>query len=1134
MIIPCLSEARPTLTVKVSNIPPIAIAKDLQAFLESLLGPDTLYAVEIFTERDNWKSRGHGRVQFESPEAKIEALSLSQHRNLLFNGYYLTLAHSLEEIIIRPVDPVYRVGGGAGSLLFAGIMIRPDCMGTLESWGGMKLWFMPDRKSIHFFVEHELQSYKLEVQFGDVLESGPCCLDKGHKKVNAILLKLRHAPKVFKKVSGPKIASRFTTDRYHICKEDNDFIWVRTTDFSGIKSIGYLSALCWEIEEGFSNVDLYTSLPYYAKDVTELWFEEVQFEHASNLVPIVKNNSDFQVPYEVLFQINSLVHRQKLSLSAINNDVFQVLSNMDMDTALLILKEMHKLPSTCYEPKSFIENQPSITTHNCKNLPSAASKRLIEHNIMSCHRVMVTPTKIFCLGPELESSNYIVKNFADYASDFMRVTFVDEDWGRLSVGAVSTSIMKGIFAKPYRTDIYRRIVSVLRDGIVIGDKKFEFLAFSASQLRSNSVWMFASNDHVKADDIREWMGCFNKIRSISKCAARMGQMFSSSVQTLQVSPRDVDLIPDIEAVSDGVKHCFSDGIGKISTAFAREVVRKLGLSHVPSAFQIRYGGYKGVIAVNRHSFRKLSLRSSMLKFESSNCMLNITKWSESQPCYLNREIITLFSTLGVKDSVFLAMQDQQLQLLGTMLTNAKAALNVLESTGGGDMKSFMSRMLLQGYEPKKEPYLLTMLQSHLENQISDIRSRGRIFVPKGRVLVGCLDESGTLEYGQVFVRLTMNTAELEGGDQPFFQRVNETTSVLKGKVVVTKNPCLHPGDVRVLEAIFDVKLLEDNMVDCLVFPQKGERPHPNECSGGDLDGDLYFISWDIDLIPPRTVTPMDYTGRRPRIMDHEVTLEEIQTFFADYMISDTLGAISNAHLVHADCEPEKALSSKCLELANLHSMAVDFAKTGAPAEMPRYLKPREFPDFMERWEKPTYVSHGALGKLYRATIQFIKEMKPDPVFPDEIPADAFDPDLIVDGYESFIAAAESHKEQYIDRMNALFSYYDAESEVEILTGNLHRKSGYLQYDNRRYGEVRERILVSVKSLMKEVKGWFRSSCGSEGEEQQKLASAWYYVTYHSSYSSGSQNCLGFPWSVGDILMDIKEAKSKMLLEYSVE
>jgi len=51
------------------------------------------------------------------------------------------------------------------------------------------------------------------------------------------------------------------------------------------------------------------------------------------------------------------------------------------------------------------------------------------------------------------------------------------------------------------------------------------------------------------------------------------------------------------------------------------------------------------------------------------------------------------------------------------------------------------------------------------------------------------------------------------------------------------------------------------------------RPHPNECSGGDLDGDLYFISWDEKIIPPQTVAPMDYTASRPRIMDHDVTLQ---------------------------------------------------------------------------------------------------------------------------------------------------------------------------------------------------------------------------------------------------------------------
>ena len=69
------------------------------------------------------------------------------------------------------------------------------------------------------------------------------------------------------------------------------------------------------------------------------------------------------------------------------------------------------------------------------------------------------------------------------------------------------------------------------------------------------------------------------------------------------------------------------------------------------------------------------------------------------------------------------------------------------------------------------------------------------------------------------------------------------------------------------------------------------RPHPNECSGGDLDGDLFFITWDDKLIPEKVDAPMDYTATRPRIMDHVVTIEVLlsvypfsELVFLDYVI----------------------------------------------------------------------------------------------------------------------------------------------------------------------------------------------------------------------------------------------------------
>lgn len=253
-------------------------------------------------------------------------------------------------------------------------------------------------------------------------------------------------------------------------------------------------------------------------------------------------------------------------------------------------------------------------------------------------------------------------------------------------------------------------------------------------------------------------------------------------------------------------------------------------------------------------------------------------------------------------------------------------------------------------------------------------------------------------------------------------------------------------------------------------------------------------------------------------------LQEIQKFFVDYMINDTLGGISTAHLIHADREPEKAFSENCLQLATLHSMAVDFAKTGAPAEMPRALRPRDYPDFMERLDRPMYVSNGALGKLYRATVESEAQGSSNLVWSEKTAEAAYDHDLEVNGFEEFIALAKSHRDMYIDKMNGIMIYYELESEDEVLTGNLRKRAAYLQRDNRRYFDVKDRILLAVKSLQREAKGWFEGSC--EAKEQQKMASAWYNVTYHPNYYQKSINCLSFPWIKGDILLNIKSTNSQ--------
>ncbi|CAN0221812.1 unnamed protein product, partial [Laminaria digitata] len=150
------------------------------------------------------------------------------------------------------------------------------------------------------------------------------------------------------------------------------------------------------------------------------------------------------------------------------------------------------------------------------------------------------------------------------------------------------------------------------------------------------------------------------------------------------------------------------------------------------------------------------------------------------------------------------------------------------------------------------------------------------------------------------------------------------------------------GDLRVLRTA-DIPQLR-HLRNVVVFPCVGDRPEPSKMSGGDLDGDIYAVVWDERLLPPpqkRNCEPMGYeppakpereeTGR----VGNEASREwEITEFFLKYMGSDNLGVIANAHLVSADKSPDGAKCQECLQLAALHSIAVDFAKSGVPAEIP--------------------------------------------------------------------------------------------------------------------------------------------------------------------------------------------------------
>ncbi|KAL5553267.1 hypothetical protein UlMin_040668 [Ulmus minor] len=1084
--------------------------KAVKIFLEQRSGEGTVCGVEFGQYRTD--SRAHAKVQFTDTESAQIILTLADQR-LWYNEDYLKGEWCVDLI----PDPINFLCSIESITLHFGCQISMEKFSVLWKTENVTVKFGIGVRKLYFFFSYLSVEYKLDLSYENIWQS-ELHRPRG-QTTQFLIIKLLAAPRIFEKVVP-------TTSYF---EEVPDNYWVRDVDFTPSCCIGQSSDICLELPSKHRLPKSHDGFVYYKEVQGELALERGStYSCNSELVPIVSPPEGIELPYKILFKINSLVQHGCVSGEALDVNFFKLFDQQrtKIEDTERALDKLFNLKDCCYNPQTWLENQ--FKAHSIRRQITKMPTIALDEGLVCVHRVQITPSKVYFRGPEVNVSNRVVRNWPEDIDNFLRVSIVDEDLDQIhSTDLSRCGISEG---GERRTRIYERILSTLRNGIAIGDKKFEFLGFSSSQLKENSVWMFASRPGLSAEDIRKWMGDFHQIRNVARYAARLGQSFSSSRETLSVEEHEVERIPDVEVERDGNDYCFSDGIGKISADFAEIVARKCGLTRVtPSAFQIRYGGYKGVVAVDPTSSMKLSLRKSMCKYQSENRILDVLAWSKYQPCYLNRQLITLLSTLGVQDGAFEKKQKQAINQFRAISTNPLSAQDKMELHFRGEINHIIKEMLMCGYKPNEEPFMSMLLQTFQASKLQELRTRTRIHVPNGRSMMGCLDETGLLEYGQVFAQCTRRKP---ADDSSFIIRNfsldrYKRKFIVRGKVVVAKNPCLHPGDVRVLMAV-DVPELH-HMVNCVVFPQKGNRPHPNECSGSDLDGDVYFVCWDPDLIPPQQVPPMDYSSAPSIELDHDVTMEEVQEYFTEYIVNDNMGIISNAHVVFADREPKKAHGAPCLELAKLFSVAVDFPKTGVPAEVPRSLRITEYPDFMEKPDKPTYESKQVIGRLFRQVKEVEKHYGSIKSFTRELARKSYDSDMEVDGFEDYLDEAFYYKTRYDNKLANIMHYYEIQTEAEMLTGNILKSSRH--FNRRRDSESAN---LAVKSLMQDARRWFNEQ-GSESRDRADVAkakaSAWYYVTYHPSYwgryneGMDRDHFLSFAWCVCDKLVKIKKDNS---------
>lgn len=263
-----------------------------------------------------------------------------------------------------------------------------------------------------------------------------------------------------------------------------------------------------------------------------------------------------------------------------------------------------------------------------------------------------------------------------------------------------------------------------------------------------------------------------------------------------------------------------------------------------------------------------------------------------------------------------------------------------------------------------------------------------------------------------------------------------------------------------------------------------------------------------------------------------VTMNDIKRFFVSYIQNDNLGLIATAHKIHADLSSKGVLSEKCIQLAKLHSLAVDFPKTGVPADYDsQKYHVQTYPDFIGRNRKNQYLSQKALGKMYREA----KATSFRPEY-DDINVDRT---FLVDGFEEYVSEAVLIKQNFDFDLVRLMRQFSVRSEFEITT------QLFLDYNinsGRGEFEVRKRLNDIVKSMTKQYQTLFWSENVKTDSkkgllrrldgEHMKKASAWYFVTYAYAALRGEERNLlhhrpliSFPWlTVSDALMEVSRRK----------
>ncbi|KAF7311432.1 RNA-dependent RNA polymerase [Mycena kentingensis (nom. inval.)] len=722
-----------------------------------------------------------------------------------------------------------------------------------------------------------------------------------------------------------------------------------------------------------------------------------------------------EMEWSVVFQMEALLRNGLLNTDELDSFIPQIQSLaknkgaaftghfLQEFRAAVAMKSMEESPAECFE---------RVLT------PFVVHQLSLRDNAFNCCHITVTPTRMILDGPCPVQSNRVIRQYENHKDNFVRVDFRDEDklpyyWARDVDG---------------KTFVKERVGGILKKGLKIGGRTFEFLAYSTSALREHAVWfMFPFNlkdatgtvVNVNSDSIRRSLGNFAGtplLRCPSKYAARLAQAFTATDRSVEIELDKWEEVPDIivagheDDEKPAANYVHTDGAGTISRELAEEIWhvqcrdqnREWVETQVPSAFQIRFLGYKGVVSVDYQLDKhpkgiRMRLRPSMKKFDSDESQkkkagIEIARafWYPST-AYLNRPLVMALEDRGVRQDDLIELQDDAVRHARTIDDGIAQFRAILLDHGLG--KPFHLSLILDKLEKLgldfksnkhlpgiDDPWIRELRQVAMYNVLRDIKYRARIPIAESFHLVGVADE------GPAYRREGFENVYVlpPGKIYACIQRRDDPEPTwLEGSCTISRSPIVHLGDIQRVQAIGKppegmlcsfAALKNVVVLPCTTATgDKAPRSLASCLGGGDLDvrlgftlvyfyltgcsrgtnssvsslftnrlfsRDMYSVIPYAPLLPTSQNSPASYPDGKTLTLDRDSTIDDIADFVVDYINSDVLGLLSDRLLIIADQSKDGMNDKNCQYLADLCSKAVDYPKQGIAVDLDEKPLPR--------------------------------------------------------------------------------------------------------------------------------------------------------------------------------------------------